>query len=308
MISVVVPVYNEGKNLVLLMDRLEAALRKTGRAYEIIYVDDGSRDDSLEILKGFIGRTGVRVLELTRNYGQHSAIMSGFSIVRGDIVVTIDADLQNLPEDIPALVRTMAEGNYEVVGTVREIRKDSIFRKFPSRIVNAMTRKITGIHMKDWGCMLRAYRREVVDRMVDSQEYSTFIPALATLFAKRMTEIPVGHEERHAGVSNYTLWKLLNLQFDLLTSFSEFPLRVLMYIGTGMAFLGVTFGLLLVAMRLLYGPGWAAQGIFTLFAVLFFFVGVLFFALGIMGQYIGRIYHEVRKRPRFTIRKLHEGP
>ncbi len=308
MISVVVPVYNEGKNLVLLMDRLEAALRKTGRAYEIIYVDDGSRDDSLEILKGFIGRTGVRVLELTRNYGQHSAIMSGFSIVRGDIVVTIDADLQNLPEDIPALVRTMAEGNYEVVGTVREMRKDSIFRKFPSRIVNAMTRKITGIHMKDWGCMLRAYRREVVDRMVDSQEYSTFIPALATLFAKRMTEIPVGHEERHAGVSNYTLWKLLNLQFDLLTSFSEFPLRVLMYIGTGMAFLGVTFGLLLVAMRLLYGPGWAAQGIFTLFAVLFFFVGVLFFALGIMGQYIGRIYHEVRKRPRFTIRKLHEGP
>jgi undecaprenyl-phosphate 4-deoxy-4-formamido-L-arabinose transferase len=306
-ISVVVPVYNEEKNLHLLMDRLEAALRETGRAYEIIYVDDGSRDNSLEVLKGFIGRNGVRVLELTRNYGQHSAIMSGFSVVRGEIVVTIDADLQNPPEDIPALVRTMAEGNYEVVGTVREMRKDSIFRKFPSRIVNAMTRKITGIHMSDWGCMLRAYRREVVDRMVESQEYSTFIPALATLFAKRMTEIPVGHEERHAGISKYNLWKLMNLQFDLLTSFSEFPLRVLMYIGTGMAFLGVAFGLFLVAMRFLYGPGWAAQGIFTLFAVLFFFVGVLFFALGIMGQYVGRIYHEVRKRPRYTIRKLHEG-
>jgi len=306
-ISVVVPVYNEEKNLLLLMDRLEAALRETGQAYEIVYVDDGSRDNSLEVLKGFIGRNGVRVLELTRNYGQHAAIISGFSIVRGEIVVTIDADLQNPPEEIPAIVRAMEEGNFEVVGTVREMRKDSIFRKIPSRIVNAMTRRITGIRMSDWGCMLRAYRRDVVDRMVESQEYSTFIPALATLFAKRMTEIPVGHAERHAGVSNYNLWKLLNLQFDLLTSFSEFPLRVLLYTGTGMALLGVAFGALLVVMRIFYGAAWAANGIFTLFAVLFFFMGGLFFALGIMGQYIGRIYHEVRKRPRFTIRKLHEG-
>jgi len=170
-----------------------------------------------------------------------------------------------------------------------------------------MTRRITGIHMSDWGCMLRAYRRDVVDRMVESQEFSTFIPALATLFAKRMTEIPVGHEQRHAGTSKYNMWQLMNLQFDLLTSFSEFPLRVLLYMGTGMAVLGVAFGVLLVVMRIVYGPGWAAQGIFTLFAVLFFFVGALFFALGIMGQYLGRIYHEVRKRPRFTIRKLHEG-
>jgi len=122
-----------------------------------------------------------------------------------------------------------------------------------------------------------------------------------------MTEIPVGHAERHAGESHYNLWQLLNLQFDLLTSFSEFPLRVLLYTGTGMALLGVAFGALLVVMRIFYGAAWAANGIFTLFAVLFFFVGALFFALGIMGQYIGRIYHEVRKRPRFTIRKLHEG-
>jgi len=305
MISVVVPVFNEEANLPSLMDRLEASLRGAGRPYEIVFVDDGSRDDSLEILKGFVGREGVRILELTRNYGQHSAIMSGFSVVRGNIVVTIDADLQNPPEDIPTLVHTMEDGNYEVVGTVREMRKDSIFRKLPSRLVNAMTRKITGVRMSDWGCMLRAYRREVVDRMVESQEYSTFIPALATLYAKRVTEIPVGHEERHAGRSNYTLWKLLNLQFDLLTSFSEFPLRVLMYIGTLMAFLGVAFGTYLVVMRIHHGPGWAAEGIFTLFAVLFFFMGILFFALGIIGQYIGRIYHEVRKRPRYTIRKLH---
>ncbi len=306
-VSVVVPVYNEEANLPLLMDRMETALKTMGRPYEIILVDDGSRDNSLELMTGFTSRPGVRVVELTRNYGQHSAIMSGFSVVTGQIVVTIDADLQNPPEEIPGLVRAMEAGNYEVVGTVRQMRKDSIFRTFPSRVVNGMTRKITGVHMSDWGCMLRAYRREVVDRMVESQEYSTFIPALATLFAKRMTEIPVAHAERHGGVSNYSMFKLLNLQFDLLTSFSEFPLRVLLYTGILLAFGGFAMGVLLAVARFIYGAEWAGQGVFTLFAILFFFIGGLFFALGIMGQYIGRIYHEVRKRPRFTIRNIHGG-
>ncbi|MBI5576872.1 MAG: glycosyltransferase [Deltaproteobacteria bacterium] len=304
-ISVVIPVYNEEKNLSLLMDRMEAALQPMGRPFEIIFVDDGSRDRSLEVLSGFVGRRGVRVVELTRNYGQHSAVMSGFSIVRGKIVVTLDADLQNPPEEIPSMIRVMEEGNYEVVGTVRRMRRDSLLRTIPSRIVNAMTRKITGVRMTDWGCMLRAYRREVVDRMVESQEYSTFIPALATLYAKRMTEIPVAHEERHGGISNYTLPKLLSLQFDLLTSFSEFPLKVLLYLGTVLSLGGIALGFMLGVMRLVYGAAWAEYGVFTLFAILFFFVGGLFFALGIMGQYVGRIYHEVRKRPRFTIRKVH---
>ncbi|MBI5420670.1 MAG: glycosyltransferase [Deltaproteobacteria bacterium] len=307
MISVVIPVYNEEKNLPLLMDRLESALRTLGRSHEIIFVDDGSRDRSLEIMESFAGRNGVRVVELTRNYGQHSAIMSGFSIVRGSIVVTLDADLQNPPEEIPGLVRAMEEGDYEVVGSVRQMRLDPLYRRIPSRIVNVMTRRITGVRMTDWGCMLRAYRREVVDRMVESEEYATFIPALATLYAKRMTEIPVTHSERHGGVSNYNLGKLLSLQFDLLTSFSEFPLKVLLYLGTALALGGVSLAAMLVVMRLLYGPEWGGYGVFTLFAILFFFVGGLFFALGIMGQYVGRIYHEVRKRPRFTIRRVHGG-
>jgi undecaprenyl-phosphate 4-deoxy-4-formamido-L-arabinose transferase len=306
-VSVVVPVYNEEANLPLLVDRLEGALRSMGRPYEIVLVDDGSRDGSLEMMKGFTHRPGVRVVELTRNYGQHSAIMSGFSVVTGQIVVTIDADLQNPPEEIPGLVRAMEEGNHEVVGTVRQMRKDSVFRTLPSRIVNGMTRRITGVVMTDWGCMLRAYRREVVDRMVESQEYSTFIPALATLYAKRMTEIPVAHAERHGGVSNYSFLKLINLQFDLLTSFSEFPLRVLLYLGIAMAFGGVSMGVLLAFLRVWLGSDWAGEGVFTLFAVMFFMMGGLFFALGIMGQYVGRIYHEVRKRPRYTIRKVHEG-
>lgn len=307
MISVVIPVYNEEKNLSLLMDRLEKVMKSLERPYEIIFVDDGSRDRSLEILKGFVGRPGVRVVELTRNYGQHPAVFSGFSVVRGDVVVTLDADLQNPPEEVPRLIQALEEGGYEVVGSVRQFRRDSSFRKIPSLFVNAMTRRITGVPMTDWGCMLRAYRREVVDRMVTSQEHSTFIPALATLYAKRMTEIPVGHEERHGGVSHYNLWKLISLQFDLLTSFSEFPLKVLLTLGAGLSIAAALFGAMLFVLRVFYGAGWAGEGVFTLFAILFFFVGALFFAMGIMGQYVGRIYHEVRKRPSYTIRLVHEG-
>jgi undecaprenyl-phosphate 4-deoxy-4-formamido-L-arabinose transferase len=307
MISVVIPVYNEEKNLSLLMDRLEKVMQSLERPYEIIFVDDGSRDRSLEILKGFMDRPGVRVVELTRNYGQHPAVFSGFSVVRGDVVVTLDADLQNPPEEVPRLIQALEEGGYEVVGSVRQFRRDSPFRKIPSLFVNAMTRRITGVPMTDWGCMLRVYRREVIDRMVTSQEHSTFIPALATLYAKRMTEIPVGHEERHAGVSHYNLWKLISLQFDLLTSFSEFPLKVLLTLGAGLSIAAALFGAMLFVLRVFYGAGWAGEGVFTLFAILFFFVGALFFAMGIMGQYVGRIYHEVRKRPTYTIRLVHEG-
>ncbi|HSL99911.1 MAG TPA: glycosyltransferase [Candidatus Limnocylindria bacterium] len=307
MISVVVPVYNEEENLPLLHARLQKTMASLSRPYEIIFVDDGSRDRSLEILKGFVGSPGVRVVELTRNYGQHPAVFSGFSIVRGDVVVTLDADLQNPPEEIPRLIQAMEEGGYEVVGSVRQSRHDSLFRKIPSLFVNAMTHRITGVQMTDWGCMLRVYRREVVDRMVASQEHSTFIPALATLYAKRVTEIPVGHEERHGGVSHYNLWKLIGLQFDLVTSFSEFPLKVLLTLGAGLSTAAALFGTMLFVLRVFYGAAWAGEGVFTLFAILFFFVGALFFAMGIMGQYVGRIYHEVRKRPSYTIRTVHEG-
>jgi len=307
-ISVVVPVYNEEECLPALMERLEAALRGLGRPYEIVFVDDGSSDRSLEILKGFAVREGVRVVELTRNYGQHPAVFAGFSACRGEVVVTIDADLQNPPEEIPKLVRAMEEHGWEVVGTIRTARHDTAFRRLASRVMSAMTRRITRVPLRDWGSMLRAYRREVVERMLAAQEYSTYIPALATLYAKRVGEIPVAHAERKAGTSKYGLWKLVALQFDLLTSFSDFPLRLLLYLGTALALGGVSFGLLLVAMRIVYGPEWGNYGVFTLFAVLFLFIGGLFFGLGIMGQYLGRVYQEVRRRPSYTIRGIHGQP
>ncbi|MGA2514958.1 MAG: glycosyltransferase [Thermodesulfobacteriota bacterium] len=305
MVSVVIPVYNEEANLPHLFERLRSAMEKTGKRYEIIFVDDGSRDNTLSILKSFLTNPGVKVVELTRNYGQHAAIFSGFSVVRGDIVITLDADLQNPPEEIPNLMRVMEEGDYDVVGTIRRERKDSFLRTIPSRMINVITRKITKVNMSDWGCMLRAYRRSIVERMVNCHEHSTFIPALATYFAKKVTEIEVVHEARHGGESHYSLRKLINLQFDLVSSFSDFPLKFIMYAGIAMAFLGISLGVVLGIARIVYGAEWAAEGVFTLFSILFAFVGFQFFALGVMGEYIGRIYREVRKRPEYTIERIY---
>jgi undecaprenyl-phosphate 4-deoxy-4-formamido-L-arabinose transferase len=305
MISVVIPVYNEEANLTHLLERLRPVMQKMGKGYEIIFVDDGSRDNTLSILKSFLVYPEVKVVELTRNYGQHAAIFSGFSVIEGDIVITLDADLQNPPEEIPNLVRVMEEGNYDVVGTIRKERKDSFLRTFPSRIINMITRKITKVNMSDWGCMLRAYRRDVVERMVNCHEHSTFIPALATYFAKKVTEIEVVHDARHGGESHYSVRKLINLQFDLVSSFSDFPLKFIMYTGIGMAFLGISLGVVLAIARMIYGASWAAEGVFTLFSILFAFVGFQFFALGVMGEYIGRIYREVRKRPEYTIERIY---
>ena len=305
MISLVIPVFNEEGNLPVLMSRIRPVMSALRRPWEVILVDDGSRDRSLEILKGFTVHPEVRVVELTRNYGQHAAILAGFSIVRGGIVVTLDADLQNPPEEIPRLIDAMEEGGFDVVGTIRRGRKDSLLRIVPSRIVNMVARKITGVRMTDWGCMLRAYRRTVVERMIACHEHATFIPALATHFGKRVTEIEVAHEERHGGKSNYPLRKLINLQFDLVASFSEWPIKLIMYGGVLLATLGVCFGAFLVIARLVYGTVWAAQGVFTLFAILFIFVGLQFFALGLIGEYIGRIYREVRKRPEYVIEHVY---
>lgn len=304
-VSLIIPVYNESDNLQALMERVRPTMESLGKPYEIILVDDGSRDRSLEILKTFTVLPEVQIVELTRNYGQHAAVFAGFSVASGEICVTMDADLQNPPEEIPRLVRTMEEGGFEVVGTVRREREDSLFRKIASKIVNKVARRITKVNMSDWGCMLRAYHRDVVERLLACREQATFIPALAVYFAKNITEIEVAHEARYAGKTKYSLRKLINLQFDLVSSFSDVPLKLIMYTGLLMAFFGVAFGTLLGVARVAYGASWAAEGVFTLFAVLFAFVGMQFFALGVIGEYIGRIYREVRRRPEFVIEKIY---
>lgn len=301
-ISVIIPVYNEEENLRELGERLMRTLSGMGRTFEIILVDDGSHDRSWEILTELHQKypANLRALQFNRNFGQHQAIFAGFQAARGRVMITLDADLQNPPEEIPRLVAKIEEG-YDTVGGWRENRQDSIFRKLPSLLVNLVMSKVTGTRLKDYGCMLRAYRREVIDSINQCQESSSFIPALANIFSRRVAEIPVGHAERERGVSKYSLIKLLRLNFDLMTGFSNFPIHVVGFTGVAIAFLGLLFGLYLFIRRIFVGP--EVEGVFTLFAILFVFVGLNTLGLALIGEYVGRIYREVRGRPRFVIRQ-----
>ena len=303
-LSVVIPVFNEKDNLPELIDRCLAACKKTSRSFEIILVDDGSRDGSRGIIYRAAGRHPEIIgVILNRNYGQHAAVFAGLDQSRGEIVVTLDADLQNPPEEIPHMVREMENG-VDVVGTVRENRQDTFFRRAASALINQIVRRTTGVMMHDYGCMLRAYRRPIVNAMLLCRERSTFIPILANSFAGSTSEISVKHSPREKGKSKYSFLKLISLQFDLLTSMSTFPLRLLSFMGTVIAASGIGFGILLIVLRFAYGAMWAAEGVFTLFAVLFVFIGAQFVGLGLLGEYIGRIYHDVRCRPRFFIQEI----
>jgi undecaprenyl-phosphate 4-deoxy-4-formamido-L-arabinose transferase len=301
-ISIVIPVYNEVENVDALVHQVVTTCQSMDNPWEIILVDDGSRDGSTEKLEAAAERHSehIRSVILNRNYGQHSAIMCGFGRSRGDIIVTLDADLQNPPHEIPRLVAAIEQGN-DVVGTIRQNRQDSFFRRFASARINWMVKKATGVAMNDYGCMLRAYRRNVVDAMLQCRERSTFIPVLANMFAKRATELEVDHSERAAGDSKYSLWKLVNLQFDLLTSMTTTPLRMLSWFGVAVAIGGFCFGILLLIGRIVFGDGWAAEGVFTLFAILFIFIGAQFVGMGLLGEYLGRVYNDVRGRPRYFI-------
>ena len=303
-LSVVIPVFNERENLEELVRRCLGACEKTGKRFEIVLVDDGSVDGSRDMVRRAADSIAevVGVL-LNRNYGQHSAVFAGLECSRGEIVVTLDADLQNPPEEIPNLVREMESG-VDVVGTVRQNRRDTFFRRSASALVNRIVQKTTGVMMHDYGCMLRAYRRSIVDAMLQCRERSTFIPILANGFAANTSEIPVEHAARENGKSKYGLLKLVSLQFDLLTSMSTFPLRLLSLAGAAISACGIGFGVLLMALRLVYGAQWAAEGVFTLFAALFVLIGAQFVGLGLLGEYIGRIYHDVRGRPRFFIQEV----
>lgn len=301
-ISVVIPVYNEEANIAELHDRLKRTLDSLGRSHEIIFVDDGSKDSSLEYLKALVEKDSVvKVVEFSRNFGQHTAVMAGLEQSRGEIVVTLDADLQNPPEEIPKLVHKMDEG-FEVVGGWRTKREDSLLRKLPSRILNAWNQALFGVSLRDYGSMLRAYNRNIVDHMIRCPEISTYIPALANSFAKRVVEIPVEHSARKGGRSKYGLLKLLRLNFDLMTGFSLLPIQLVGIAGVLVALVGVAFAVFLFIRRLIVGP--EVEGVFTLFAILFFFVGLQLLALGIVGEYVGRIYREVRRRPRYVAKNI----
>ena len=304
-VSVVVPVYNEEAVLPALFARLYAALDALGRSYEVIFVNDGSVDRSAALLREQFERSpeATRVVLFNGNYGQHLAIMAGFEASRGERVVTLDADLQNPPEEIGKLLAKMDEG-YDYVGTVRSERQDTAFRRHASRLMNALRERITRIRMTDQGCMLRGYSRGIVDTINACREINTFIPALAYTFAENPTEIEVAHEERAAGESKYSLYSLVRLNFDLVTGFSVMPLQLFSLSGIVISLLSIAFVVFLAVRRLIVGP--EAEGLFTLFGIAFFLIGITLFGIGLLGEYIGRIYEQVRQRPRYVIQAILE--
>ena len=304
-VSIVIPVFNEQGNLDELLRRCIATGDGMSLPYELILVDDGSRDQSAEMITAAAATHKDKVIGvlLNRNYGQHAAVMAGLAHARGSYVVTLDADLQNPPEEIVRIVEKLQEG-YDVVGSVRQKRKDSFLRTLPSSIINRIVQKSTGVMMHDYGCMLRGYSAEIVEAMLQCRERSTFIPVLANTFAHKVTEIPVEHSERSVGDSKYSFWKLIHLQFDLLTSITTYPLHLLNIIGGLISFFGIGLGVLILILRFAWGSEWAAQGVFTLFAILFVLIGAQFIGLGLLGEYIGRIYQDVRDRPRYFVRHV----
>ncbi len=303
-ISIVIPAYNEEESLRALFESLYPVMEGIGRPYEIIFINDGSRDSTLGILYDlYLSHPEVKIIDLNGNFGQHMAIMAGFENVRGDIIITLDADLQNPPEEIPNIVAKMDEG-HDLVGTYRKGRQDPLFRKVASKMVNKFTNRIARLNIRDYGCMLRGYSRRIVDIINISRESTTFIPALGQKFAANPIEIPVAHREREMGTSKYGLFQLIRLNFDLMTSFSIVPLQFVTMAGMLISLLSSLLVLYMILRRIFVGP--EAEGLFTLMAIQFMLTGITLFSLGITGEYVGRIYREVSRRPRYSVKKVYE--
>jgi undecaprenyl-phosphate 4-deoxy-4-formamido-L-arabinose transferase len=306
-LSVVIPVYNEELNLPTLFARLYPVLDALGRRYEIIFTNDGSHDRSIELLKAqHAARPEVtRVIDFNANYGQHMAIMAAFERVRGDVIITLDADLQNPPEEIPKLLEKIAAG-HDYVGGYRLSRHDSFFRKYASKLINFVREKTTNIEMTDQGCMLRAYSRQVVDAIVRSGAINTFIPALAYSFASNPAEVGVKHEERHAGVSNYSFYMLIRLNFDLITGFSLAPLQAFTMFAMACAAGSLALVALLFYRRFVLNLDRETFGVFTLFGIVFFLLSVAMIGIGLIGEYVGRTYQVVRARQKYFVKEMLE--
>jgi len=306
-VSVIIPVYNEEAVLPALFARLYPALDALGRSYEIVFVNDGSRDRSPGLLREqFQERPDVtRVVLFNGNFGQHMAIMAGFEYCRGERVVTLDADLQNPPEEIGKLLAKMDEG-HDYVGSVRLMRQDAAWRRVASKAMNGLRERLTRIRMTDQGCMLRAYDRAIVDAIRSSREVSTYIPALGYSFSQNPAEVEVSHEERAAGESKYSLYKLIRLNFDLVTGFSVVPLQLFSLFGIGVSIVALAAYFVVIVKRILAGDSDGLWVIWDRDILAFFLIGVVLFGLGLVGEYVGRIYQQVRERPRYLVQAVLE--
>ncbi len=308
-VSVVVPVYNEVASLPLLHQRLRRALQETGRSAEIIYVDDGSTDGSDRVLRELCAREpGVRVIQFRRNFGQTAAFSAGFDHARGEIVVTIDADLQNDPADIPRLLDRLDEG-YDIVSGWRVKRQDPFLtRRLPSMVANWLISHLTGVRLHDYGCSLKAYRREVVKNIRLYGEMHRFIPAISSWMGVRVAEIPVNHAPRRHGRSKYGLWRMMKVFLDLiavkfLLDYATRPIQVFGLLGTLCFGIGMAVTGYLAYIRLLYDQPLADRPLLLL-GILLLVLGVQLITMGLLGELMVRTYHESQRKPTYAIRDV----
>ena len=302
-LSVVVPIYNEEANIERLYDRLTKVLSSLDLTYEIILCNDGSEDKTAQLLSKLFRKDSahIRVINLVRNYGQHMAIMAGFQYVKGNYAVTLDADMQTPPEELPKIIEKIKEG-YDYVGTFRIKRKDSRFRTYVSWIVNRIRAYVTHVDMKDHGCMLRAYHKDIVKEILACHDKTTLVPVLAYTHAHSYTEIGMHHASRQEDQSKYTLYKLARMNFDLFTGFSLVPIQLFTFSGLIVAFLSSLLVAYLMIRRFFLGA--EAEGLFTLFAILFFLISFVITGIGILGEYVGRTYELLQSRPPYLIRDV----
>lgn len=303
-ISVVFPVYNEIANLERLHAEIVEAMEGMGRSFEMIAVDDGSSDGSFEALRRLHALDPrLRVIRLARNFGQNPALYAGFAAVRGQVVATLDADLQNPPSDIPALVRELEAGNYDMVRGWRAERQDSAFRKAASRSVNKAVSLLAGTPINDLGSALKVYRREVIDRMCLATHHSRYIPAETAWLNLRVGEVKVGHRERQAGESKYGIAQLLRVNFDMIVSISSAPIHLIGLTGLGFGVVGVLMFIRMTYVRIFIGNLNDTQ---MVLALMFLIAGVQMFSTSILCEYVSRIYTETQNRPYYIVGEVLE--
>jgi len=297
--SVVIPAFNEAENLEVLYTRLTRVMVSLGEPYEIIFVDDGSTDGSFQILRDLHQKdNNVRVIRFTRNFGQHPAVMAGFDASRGETIITLDADLQNPPEEIPKLLDKLDEG-YEVVFGVFEQRKHSVFRRAGSSFAKWVLGRILPVDATGLSGF-RVLRSYTVTQLKLLNEKSKFLDGLLCWMGYKVGEVEVVHEERHFGKTKYTPFKLLSLWLDMVVSFTDLPLKIAIFGGFFLGVAGLALALFYLIRYFLHG--FSVSGFATIVILITSFSGIQLFALGILGEYIGRINKEVKNKPEYIIR------
>lgn len=308
-ISVVIPIFNEGKNIETLYSRLKRVLDDTNKNYEIIFIDDGSTDGAFNLLKELHQKdTNVKVIKFRKNFGQTAAMSAGFDYARGEAIITIDGDLQNDPQDIPRLLEKIDE-DFDIVSGWRVERKDAFLtRRLPSYFANKLISWVTGVKLHDYGCTLKAYKREVIKKVNLYGEMHRFIPAVASWMGIAEAEIKVKHYSRKHGKSKYGLSRTLNVILDLVTvkfllSFSTRPIQIFGLWGLLSLIFGGISGLVMLLMKIMMGVDMTGNPLLYL-AVLFLLVGIQFIMIGLIGEILVRVYHEVQNKPTYAVKEI----